>query len=219
MRNMPALSAEECAVLRTKHVCVVGCGGLGGYIIELLARVGVGSITVVDADVFDVTNLNRQLLSDETVIGQSKAETAANRIAKVNSSVRVTFEKQLFTSHNSKTLLSDCDLAIDALDNIPSRKALAHACAIKGIYMIHGAISSWFGQISIVPPGSGIMDRIYPTRIKNLPANGNLGFVATACASVQTSEAVKLLCGRESALVNRVLLLDMESLDFTLVDI
>ena len=86
-RNIPALTEAECALLRNKRVLVVGCGGLGGHLIEFLARVGIGSVRVVDGDVFEPSNLNRQLLSEVPLLGVSKAKAAADRIARVNPDV------------------------------------------------------------------------------------------------------------------------------------
>lgn len=85
LRNFDALTEEEFRALRAGRVLVVGCGGLGGHLIELLARLGVGSLTVVDGDVFEETNLNRQLLSTEALLGCSKAQAAADRVRAVNS--------------------------------------------------------------------------------------------------------------------------------------
>ena len=88
-RNIPALTAAECLALRTKRVLVVGCGGLGGHIIDQLARIGVGTIRAVDGDVFEETNLNRQLLSSVPLLGVNKAKAAADHIGRVNPAVTV----------------------------------------------------------------------------------------------------------------------------------
>jgi len=218
-RNVPALSPEECASLRDKHVCVIGCGGLGGYIIELLARVGVGALTVVDGDVFDVSNLNRQLLSDESSIGQNKAEVAARRVSEINSGVVVTVAAELFTRESAARLLKGCDLAVDGLDNAETRLILEESCKEAGIYLVHGAISGFFAQSAVVAPGAGTLEKLYPHGAARAPTGGNLGFVASLCASVQAAEAVKLLCGRESALSDKLLLMDLRTMEFTLIDI
>ena len=83
-RNIPALSKAECATLQTKTVAVIGCGGLGGYLIEFLARIGVGTIRCIDGDMFEESNLNRQLLSSVSLLGAGKASTAASRIRSVS---------------------------------------------------------------------------------------------------------------------------------------
>jgi len=218
-RNMPALTPEECAALRAKKVCVVGCGGLGGYLIELLARAGVGSMTVVDSDVFEASNLNRQLLSEEEFLGHKKAEIAARRVSRINSDVKVGYAAERFTIENAQRLIGDCDIAVDALDNVGSRFDLAQACTDAGIYLIHGAISGFFAQSTVVAPGSGTFEKLYPSGVKSIPARGNLGFVASLCASVQSAEAVKLLCGRQPALLGKLLIMDLRAMEFTTIDI
>ncbi len=216
---MPALTEAECAVLRNTHVCVVGCGGLGGYIIELLARAGVGALTAVDGDVFDATNLNRQLLCDETVLGVNKAKVAASRVFRVNSDVSVTAVQEFLTAENAPDILEGCDLAVDALDSAQSRRVLAAACAGKSLRLVHGAISGWCAQVTVIEPGSGIFDKLYPPRASNAPKKGNLSFMAAVCASVQACEAVKLLTGRPSPLLGKLLLMDLKTMNFTEIDI
>ena len=88
-RNVPALSEAECELLRRKRVLVVGCGGLGGHLIDMLARMGIGSLRVVDGDAFEPSNLNRQLLSEVSLLGVGKAQTAAERVRRVNPNVAV----------------------------------------------------------------------------------------------------------------------------------
>ena len=88
-RNIPALTEEECTLLHTKKIAVIGCGGLGGHVVELLARIGIGSIRAVDGDVFDVSNLNRQLLSEVALLGTSKAMAAVQRIGSINLDVTI----------------------------------------------------------------------------------------------------------------------------------
>lgn len=219
-RNKTALSEEECALLRTKNVCVAGCGGLGGYIIETLARIGVGHITAIDGDVFDITNLNRQLLSDETVLGRKKAEIAVERMSKVNSEISVTAVTEFITEDNAVELLSGHDLVIDALDGIPARRILAEACTKLDITIVHGAIGGWYGQVCVVPPGSGIFDMLYPAgRTDGNNSAGNPPFTPAVTASLQATEAVKLLCGRPSSLDKKLLLVNLKSMEFETIDL
>ena len=113
IRNTPALSEAECAVLRNKKVAVIGCGGLGGHLIELLSRVGVGAVRAVDGDVFEESNLNRQLLSEEALLGMSKAEAAANRIRKINSGVKAEAVSAFLNGDNAAGLIAGCDAVLD----------------------------------------------------------------------------------------------------------
>ena len=155
-RNIPALSEEECLLLRQKRVIVVGCGGLGGHIIDQLARIGIGFLRVVDGDVFEETNLNRQLLSEVSLLGAGKATAAADRVHRVNPQVQVDAVAEFLTKENAPQLLTDCDIVVDALDNIPSRKLLAAACAEAGIPYIYGAISGWVAQAAVSLPGDDL---------------------------------------------------------------
>ena len=114
LRNHDAISEAEQAILAQKRVLVVGCGGLGGYVIECLARIGVGHLRVVDGDVFDETNLNRQLLSSSMNLGRPKTLAAQQRVMAVNPLVEVEAFQTLLTAENAVQLLEGCDVAVDA---------------------------------------------------------------------------------------------------------
>ena len=195
LRNMPALSREECILLRTKKIAVIGCGGLGGHLIDLLARLGVGSILAVDGDVFDASNLNRQLLSQVSLLGTGKARAAADRVRMVNPDVVVRSETVYLDESNALSLITGCDVVLDALDNIPSRKILSAACEQANIPYIYGAISGWVAQAAISMPGDHLIDTLYPEEIE-IRDKSVLSFTPALCASVQAALCVKLLLGR-----------------------
>ncbi len=194
-RNMPALTEEECRLLRTKKVAVIGCGGLGGHIIELLARIGVGFIRAVDADVFEATNLNRQLLSEVSLLGTSKAQAAAERVHRINPDVRVEAMQVYLDASNVHMLIDGCDAVLDGLDNIASRKILARACAEAGIPYIYGAISGWVAQAAISMPEDHLVELLYPEGVE-IRDKSVLSFTPALCASIQCALCVKLLTGR-----------------------
>ncbi|MBR4473927.1 MAG: HesA/MoeB/ThiF family protein [Oscillospiraceae bacterium] len=196
IRNLGALSEEECSLLQKKTVLVAGCGGLGGYLIEMLLRLGVGEIRTADGDRFEASNLNRQLLSSPALLGRSKAEIAAERAAAVNPDVRFLAVPEFITEANVMRLIQGCDAVLDALDNIASRKLLAKACAEARIPLIHGAICGWSAQAAVVLPGDGMMDRIYPKGAA-LKSKASLSFTPPFCAALQTALCVRLLTGRE----------------------
>ena len=106
IRNIPALKEEECRVLQTKRVLVVGCGGLGGHIIDMLCRLGVGALRVVDGDVFEETNLNRQLLSQLPLLGVNKARAAADHIRSVNPTVETEAVESFLSVENADAIAS-----------------------------------------------------------------------------------------------------------------
>lgn len=194
-RNIPALTVEECLMLRKKRILVVGCGGLGGHIIDQLARIGVGFLRVVDGDIFEETNLNRQLLSKVPLLGASKANTAAGHISQVNPDVEVEAVEAFMTESNVRELVAGCDIVMDALDNIPSRRHLADACAEAGIPYVYGAIQGWSAQAGISMPGDGLIEKLFPAEIE-LRDKSVLSFTPALCAAMQTSLCVRLLVGR-----------------------
>jgi len=195
LRNLPALSGEECALLRRKRVAVIGCGGLGGHLIDQLARIGIGAIRAVDGDVFELTNLNRQLLSEVPLLGVSKAKAAADRIARVNPDVHTEAVEAFLTEANADRLVAGCDAVLDGLDNIPSRKILAAACARAGIPYIYGAIQGWVAQAAISLPGDRLIETLYPEDLI-LSDKSALSFTPALCAAMQISLCVRLLVGR-----------------------
>ena len=194
-RNLPALTEAECALLRRKRVLVVGCGGLGGHILDQLCRIGIGALRVVDGDVFEPSNLNRQLLSQVDLLGVSKAKAAADHIARVNPDVSVEAVECFLTEDNAAQLLTGCDIVLDALDNIPSRRILAAACEKANIPYVYGAIQGWVAQAAVSMPGDRLIDRLYPEEIE-IRDKSVLSFTPALCASMQTALCVKLLTGR-----------------------
>ena len=195
IRNLGALTEKECALLREKTVLVAGCGGLGGYLIEMLLRLGLGEIRAADGDRFEASNLNRQLLSTQELLGKPKAEAAAERAAAVNPDVRFLAVPEFVTEANVRKLIQGCDAVLDALDNIPARRILAHACAEAGIPLIHGAICGWTAQAAVIMPGDDLIDRIYPEGASP-SSKASLSFTPPFCASLQTALCTRLLVGR-----------------------
>ena len=195
-RNVPALSEEECNILLGKRVLVVGCGGLGGHLIDMLARIGVGMLRVVDGDVFEPSNLNRQLLSEVPLLGVSKAKAAAAKVSRVNPEISVEAVDSFLTEKNAKRLLLFCDVVLDGLDNIESRRILAKECERAGVPYIYGAVNGWVAQAAISMPGDHLVEKLYPegSVLKNKSV---LSFTPALCASMQVSLCVKLLTGRQ----------------------
>ena len=217
-RNLPAISEEEQESLKQKRVLIVGCGGLGGYLAEYLTRMGVGGITAVDGDVFEASNLNRQLLSSVPQLGHSKALVAKNRAQAVTPAVAFRAVDQFFSRENADALVQGHDLALDALDNIPARWLLEDTCARQNIPIVHGAIHGWSAQVLVAKPGSGLLHQLYPKDVPSVDKS-SLPFTPPFCAALQTSEAVKLLCGRRSDLSGRLLMADLQGLDWDIIDL
>ena len=183
----------------------------GGFLIEMLLRIGVGELRAADGDVFEVSNLNRQLLSVPGLLGRRKAEAAAERAAAVNPDVRFVAIPEFVTKENAAELVQGCDAVLDALDNIEYRRILAHACAAAEVPMIHGAVSGWTAQAAVMMPNNDLIDRIYPEG-SSLRSKSSLSFTPPFCAAIQTALCVRLVTGRdvESGRLYYADLMDME---------
>ena len=210
-RNMAALTEEECARLAEKRIAVVGCGGLGGAVIEALARIGVGYLRVIDGDVFEESNLNRQLLCTESSLGREKSLVAAERIGVINGEVKAEPMVAFLSEGNAISLLSDVDCVVDCLDNLEARFWMAHACQNAGLPLVYGAIAGWFGQVCTVYPGDVSFVSIYgePFGESQHKKLGNLPFTAYSIAAFQAAEAVKVVLEKPGQIRNRLLMIDL----------
>lgn len=194
-RNIPSITESEQSMLKSCRVAVIGAGGLGGYAVELLTRLGIGKLTVCDGDCFTESNLNRQVLSDSENIGKNKAEAAALRIKQICPETEVRVFPVFLTPENAENILSDTDLLIDALDTVSGRLLLEDVCADLSIPIVHGAISGWDYQSLLVMPKSGLLHRIYAKKADE-PSRSVLPMTAAFCASLQMSLALRYLLKR-----------------------
>lgn len=212
-------SGEQQDELGGKRAAVIGCGGLGGYAVEMLARAGVGHIRVCDGDVFDETNLNRQLLCTEAMLGKGKAETAAERIKAVNSAIEAEALCCNLDEESADEILSGCDVVIDALDNVRDKLLLQKKCREKEIPMIHGAVGGWFGQVTTIFPGNDTLSLVYGEGAEVSQEYGNPSFTPAMTASVQVSEALKVMLGMDALLMRKLLFIDLLTNDFQIVEV
>jgi molybdopterin/thiamine biosynthesis adenylyltransferase len=212
LRSYGTVGIEGQIALLQSCVAVIGLGGLGGYVAGGLARMGVGRQILVDGDVFLDHNLNRQMLSLESNLGHSKAEIAAEHVARVNAAVEVAFEARNATRESLPALLQDADVVVDALDRLPSRLMLQDVCEEAGVPMVHGAIAGWMGQVmSILPGDSGLRALYGEGPVPEQGAEAELGCPAASpmmVAALQVHEVVKILIGKGELLRNRMLFVD-----------
>lgn len=201
--------------LLRSRVGILGAGGLGGYAVELLARLGVGSLVVIDDDSFTAGNLNRQLHAVEQTLGAGKAELAVRRVREVNGAVEAEAHRCRGDALNLPRLLQGCDLVLDCLDNLPSRFVLEEACQKLKIPLVHGAVDGFMGQVAVVRPGEPLLATIYGRRdrqgLRRKAPGGVLSFTAALVAARQTAEAVKLLAGLDSSVETGLLLIDLHA--------
>ncbi len=194
-RNIGTFGVDGQIKLLKSTVMIIGFGGLGGSILEQIARAGFGTIIGVDPDVFDQSNLNRQLLSTEHTIGQEKVAVAERRVREINSAV-------CFTGHVCKLqdlpddLWQSADMVFDCLDNIPDRLILADKCARADCPLIHGAIAGWYAEVGVVWPGSKMLETYYQGQTEGIEKElGTPASTAMMTASIMAAKGVQILAG------------------------
>jgi molybdopterin-synthase adenylyltransferase len=218
LRNLESITLPEQLSLSKKRAAIVGAGGLGGNIITLLARLGVGTLVVIDPDCFDETNLNRQALSGTRTLGRPKVEAAVAAVADINPGVKVLPYRQAFRRGEANTMLHGVDVILDGLDNIMDRIDLQQTACDLNIPFIHGAIAGFEGQVMTVLPGDAGLKRIYgerPTLGKKTETPeallGTPAPVPALIAALQVMEALKILLGRGKIHRDSWMHVDMET--------
>ncbi len=213
-RNLGVISPSEQAKLLQSKVVIIGAGGLGGTVLELLTRMGIGELIIADKDLIVDNNLNRQILSTEKNLGQSKTEFAVKRVKEINSSVEIIGHSVFINSDNVKKIIEGAEVVVDALDNLPSRFVLQKACRDLKIPLVHGAIAGFNGQLTTIFPEDKGLELIYGSD-RDLPEHGSeaeLGaptVTPTLIASLEAQEVVKILLKRGKLFRNRLLYLDI----------
>jgi molybdopterin/thiamine biosynthesis adenylyltransferase len=217
-RNRQGISTFQQLELFRSRVAVIGCGGLGGYVIEELARLGVGEIIAVDPDVFVEHNLNRQLFASPALLGSAKVDAAQRRVEQINPAVTLVPLGKALTGTNGHDILDSARVAVDALDSVTARLYLAAACEELAIPLVHGAIGGWYGQVATQYPGERALQEFYAGRQQGKGVEkelGNPSFTPAVVASLQVAEVCKIILGTGKLLRNRMLTIDLLQLEMT----
>ena len=215
-RNIGTVGIEGQIKLLKSKVVIAGAGGLGGTVTELLARMGIGHLILVDGDSFEDSNINRHLLCQEKNLRQNKSQAAEERVEQINSGVEVTSFSHLITEENATQLIKGANVIVDALGEIGARFIVERAAKMEGIPLVHGAIAGFYGQVTTILPEDEGLIRIYGSRDKapEVGSESDLGTpptTASIVASFQAQEVIKVLLGAGSLLHNRLLTIDAES--------
>jgi molybdopterin/thiamine biosynthesis adenylyltransferase len=221
-RNRTIINVSDQLTLFRSCVAVIGCGGLGGYVVEELARLGVGKIVVIDPDVFEEHNLNRQLYSAPANLETAKVAAAAKRIGEINPAVTLVPIQAAFSPENGAELLGGCQVVVDALDSIQVRLELADACTSMDIPLVHGAIAGWFGHVATQFPGEDTLRTIYHSWKGGKGVEqtlGNPSFTPAVVASLEVAEVCKLLLGQGTPLRGRQLTIDLFSMEMHVINL
>ncbi|HEV2018554.1 MAG TPA: molybdopterin-synthase adenylyltransferase MoeB [Gemmatimonadaceae bacterium] len=206
--------------LKAGRVLLIGAGGLGSPSALYLAAAGVGTLGIVDFDVVDVTNLQRQILHGTSDVGRPKLDSARDRIREVNPHVHVETYETLLTSANALSILADYDVIVDGTDNFQTRYLTNDACVILGKPNVYGSIFRFEGQASVFATEYGPCYRCLfpepppPGLVPSCAEGGVLGVLPGLIGTIQATEAIKLLLGIGETLAGRLLLVDALSLRF-----
>lgn len=216
IRNIGVFGIDGQERLLKASVAIVGVGGLGGYATEALARTGVGHLILIDGDVFQEHNLNRQIFGTESRLSASKVAAARERIAEINSAVDVSTYAEYLGRENLAALLTGADVVVDGLDRIPTRLALQEGARELGIPMVHGSVAGFLGQVMTIFPGDSGLRSLYggssPVPEQGLEVVfGTPAATPMAVAAWEAQEVAKIVTSKGEPLRNKVLLLDMET--------
>ncbi len=213
-RNRQSISAIEQIKLLDAHIAIVGCGGLGGHIAEILTRIGIGRLTLIDHDVFEEHNLNRQNFSTFDNIGEAKAKVVKANLSLINPLIQVKALQKKFDSINGFDMIRGADVVIDALDDPKTKLQLAYICQQNRLHFVHGAVGGMSGEVSV----DSDLKHLYRNDSKGSEIKaGNLSCTVTHIASLQASEAVKLILKTGEVLQKEILMVDLLFNDFTLI--
>lgn len=211
---LPELGGDGQRRLRSARVLVVGAGGLGSPALLYLAAAGVGTIGVLDDDLVEVTNLQRQVVHRDADVGRPKVTSAAAAVRALNPGVEVVEHPVRLTADNALEILADYDVVLDGADNLPTRYLVGDACARLGLPHVWGSVYRFDGQVSVWFAGMGpCYACVFPQQppaeaVPSCSTGGVLGSVCASVGSVMATEAVKLVTGLGEPLVGRLLVHD-----------
>ena len=210
--------------LRNAKVCLIGIGGLGSPIALKLVGMGVGTLRFVDRDIVSRTDLHRQYLYDADAVGQPKVEVALKRLSSLNPDVKLEPVAEALTSLNAEELIDGMDIVIDGLDRIETRYIVNRTCYRLKIPYVYGAATASYGNVSTLIPDQTFCLECFMADIKNedIPSCGIVGVhpsVVGMVASLQVSEAIRVLIGQRPKLFNKLLYIDLNKLEFNILDI
>lgn len=222
--TIPEFGLEGQQKLKESSVLVIGSGGLGSPVLLYLAAAGVGRIGIVDFDVVDESNLQRQILFNVNDVGNSKAETAKKKLEALNPHIKIEVHNTMFTVDNAIELVSQYDVVADGTDNFPTRYLVNDACVLAGKTNVYASIFRFEGQVSVFnyeyedgTRGPNYRD-LFPTPpppglVPNCAEGGVIGVIPGIIGSMQASETIKVLTGVGDTLAGRLFLFDSASFE------
>jgi molybdopterin/thiamine biosynthesis adenylyltransferase len=216
---LPEVGGAGQRKLLSSRVLLIGAGGLGSPIALYLAAAGVGTLGIVDFDVVDLSNLQRQILHHSHDIGRPKVQSAVDTIGDLNPDVKVIPYPEALSSENVRRIFVGFDVVVNGCDNFPTRYLVNDACVFLGKPMVDGSIFKFEGQATVFLPGHGCYRCLYPAPpppgvVPSCAEAGVLGVVCGVIASIQGVETIKLLLGLGEPLVGRLVFFDALAMEF-----
>ena len=221
---MPQVGSTGQRKLLEAKVLVIGAGGLGSPICIYLALAGVGTIGIVDFDVVDVTNLQRQILHHHNDVGRRKVESARETLLSYNPDVNVITHEEPLTSANAMEIISGYDVVVNGADNFPARYLVNDAAYLSGKPLVDGSILMFDGQTTVFVPGTGCYRCLFPEppppgEVPSCAEAGVMGMLPGLVGSIQATETAKIIMGIGESLSGRLLLIDGLDMEFREVKI
>jgi molybdopterin/thiamine biosynthesis adenylyltransferase len=201
-----SLSCPEQLRLLQSRVSIIGCGGLGGRIAELLARLGIGHLILTDPDNFSESNLNRQIFCTIQTLGLNKIEVLAKELGTINPTLEFTLNINKF----NKDSIATANIVVDGLDSPAARKSLSALCQKQNIPLVHGAVKEWYGQAGVEEVPGNLINTLYPDSLQTSQTPPLvLPMTVALIASIQASETCKCLLNLNSPLRGNFLQTDL----------
>lgn len=224
-RQKEIFSEEEQEILRTTPIVIIGCGGLGGTIIEQFVRAGFEELTIVDQDVFDETNLNRQVRSNLGTVGKSKVKITKSAMEQINPNINITDYDLIIDEKNISKILKGNKILVDAVDNVYTRVLISREAKQQGMVFVHSAVEKTMGQLSVFEPNSVSYEELFRLKsvdkaldddVKNYLLSISakkpqvLGVTPSIFGSLQVNETIKYILNKKDVvLAPKVLMWDL----------
>ena len=221
---MKGFGEESQTQLKNSKACITGLGGLGSPIATQLAAMGVGYLRIIDHDTVDLTNLHRQHLYNIDTVGKPKTTVAEERLRKLNPYIEIEAINTEITPDNATHLIKDMDIVVDALDAMAPRYAVNKSCVDQDTPFIHGGVIREIGTTTTIIPHKTPCLECFKGGIDDskLPSNASQGVhpsIINIIASIQTSETIKILTGKQPSLAGRLLFFDLTDLSMEFIEI
>ncbi|MCP4146187.1 MAG: HesA/MoeB/ThiF family protein [bacterium] len=218
-RQIPLIGEEGQAKLEKTSLLIAGVGGLGTNVAMQLARAGIGTLHLVDKGILDAPDLNRQILYHKDDIGRKKVDIARQRLDALGLNTKIITHHQ--TIDNDYAMPENIDGVVDCMDNFEARYILDDLIHKRGVFFVHGGIHSFIGQVTTFLPGKTqtLRELFGEQDAKQDVPIPVIGAVPAIVGSIQVVETIKIICGMENNLINRILLIDLNDYSFKIIDL